>query len=89
MLSQVSGEFASMFTFIMVGVAILLGVVLTAITLVAFCKVCMKAGYSWAWGLLVIVPFGNLIVPLFLAFTDWPVHRELRHLRQHCGGTSA
>jgi hypothetical protein len=40
-----------------------------------------KAGYSWAWGLLTLVPIANIILPFALAFGDWPVNRELRRLK--------
>ena len=37
-----------------------------------------KAGYSGALGLLMIVPIVNFILLLYLAFSDWPIHRDLR-----------
>ena len=47
-----------------------------------YCMVFHKAGYSWAWGLLAIVPIANIIIPFVLALGDWPVRRELRLLKQ-------
>ncbi len=44
------------------------------------CKVFTKAGYSWAFGLLVLVPFGQLIVLLILAFGQWPIHQQMQIL---------
>jgi len=84
---QVSSELGPIFVFILGALAILLVAVVLVITLVAYCKISAKTGYSWAWGLLILVPFGSIILPLFLAFADWPVHKELRQLRQRCGGT--
>jgi len=84
---QVSANVASVFMLLLLAFLTLLGLAATALTVLAFCKMAAKAGYSWALGLLTIVPLGNVILPLYLAFADWPVHRELRQLRQRCGGT--
>jgi uncharacterized membrane protein YhaH (DUF805 family) len=56
--------------------------VVTVIKVLIFCKVFSKAGYSWALGLLMLVPIANIIMAFFLAFADWPVCRELRKLKQ-------
>jgi hypothetical protein len=45
------------------------------------CVIFHKAGYSWAWGLLTLVPIANIIIPFMLALGDWPVNRELRRLK--------
>jgi len=52
-----------------------------AIKLLIFCKIFSKAGYSWALGLLILVPFVNIIAAFFLAFADWPIRKELRSLK--------
>ena len=57
----------------------LLGV---AITVLVYCRIFSKAGYSWALGLLMLVPIANIIMPFILAFGDWPIYKELRQLRQ-------
>ena len=54
----------------------------TAIQVVSFCRIFSKAGYSWAFGLLLLIPMAQIIVPLVLAFLDWPVCRELRTLKK-------
>ena len=61
---------------------ILFALILTVIQILAFCKIFSKAGYSWALGLLILVPIANIIMFLFLAFADWPVQRELRSYRR-------
>jgi hypothetical protein len=53
-----------------------------AIKLLIFCKIFSKAGYSWALGLLMMVPIANIIMAFFLAFADWPVRKELRKLKK-------
>ena len=54
----------------------------TAIKVFSFCRIFSKAGYSWAFGLLMLLPMSELIIPLILAFMDWPVCKELRLLKQ-------
>ena len=56
---------------------------LTSILMViAYCKICSKTGHHWALGLLILVPVANVVLPLILAFTDWPIQKELRQLKQ-------
>jgi hypothetical protein len=61
---------------------ILFALIITVIQIVAFCKIFSKAGFSWALGLLMLVPIANIIMFFFLAFADWPVQRELRSYKQ-------
>ena len=62
--------------------SILVALIVTAIKILIYCKVFSKAGYSWALGLLMLVPIANIIMPFVLAFGDWPIQKELRSLRQ-------
>jgi hypothetical protein len=66
--------------------AVFIVLIVTVITILAFCKIFSKAGYCWAFGLLALVPFGNLIMILILAFADWPICRELRSLKPQTPG---
>jgi len=75
---DVAPVFAVVFSLVMVFVCLLF----FALTIVIWCKIFSKAGYSWALGLLMLVPIANLVMMLVLAFSDWPVHRELRSLKQ-------
>ena len=43
---------------------------------IAFCKICSKAGFSGALGLLMLVPIANIILPLYLAFAEWPALKD-------------
>ena len=47
-----------------------------------FYKIFSKAGYSGILGLTLIVPLVNIIMLLFLAFSEWPVLKELKALKQ-------
>ncbi len=56
--------------------------VLTAIKVFSFCRIFSKTGYSWAFGLLMLLPFSEVVIPLILALIDWPVCKELRLFKQ-------
>jgi len=51
------------------------------ISVLIYCKIFSKAGYHWAMGLIALVPLGNLILLLILAFGQWPIQRELEAMR--------
>ena len=57
-------------------IEILVMLFISAFTLIlpviAFWKICSKAGFPGALGLLMIIPIANIILPLYLAFTEWP-----------------
>ena len=69
------------FFLIVVLIIAFFAILTTILFVLAYCKVFKKAGYSWAWGLLWLVPFGNVILLLVLAFSDWPVLKEIRKLK--------
>ena len=54
---------------------ILVGTALNILYVIAFCKIFSKAGYNWALGLLMLVPFANVIIPLYLGFAKWPIEK--------------
>ena len=66
----------------LIGILILALLVVVPLKLLISCVVFHKTGYSWALGLLMIVPIANLLMILLLAFGDWPVRRELRQFKQ-------
>jgi uncharacterized membrane protein YhaH (DUF805 family) len=59
-----------------------IAMVILAVKLLICCKIFANAGYSWALGLLMLIPIVNIIMIFYLAFADWPVNRELRELKQ-------
>lgn len=62
-----------MYLFIILGVAALLAI--------AGWRIFAKAGFSGWLGLLMVLPGANLLMLLILAFGEWPIHGELRQLR--------
>jgi len=77
---------APVFTVLLTMFVVLVSLIAIAIKVLIFCKIFGKAGYSWALGLLMLVPIANIIMAFFLAFADWPVRKELRRLKQQQEG---
>jgi uncharacterized membrane protein YhaH (DUF805 family) len=75
---QVEPVFAIIIAFLIAFIVL----VIVAIKLLICCKIFSNAGYSWALGLLILIPIVNIIMAFYLAFADWPVNKELRLLRQ-------
>jgi hypothetical protein len=75
-------DVAPVFSMMLVMFMIFMGLFMTIVTAIVYCMIFSKAGYCWALGLLVLVPIANIIMPLILAFGDWPVRKELRLLKQ-------
>lgn len=79
---QVQTDVAPVFGAIFIIFMTLLALIIAVIQIVAFCKIFSKAGYSWALGLLMLVPIANIIIIFYLAFAEWPIQRELRSYKQ-------
>ncbi len=56
--------------------------IITVIKVFSFCRIFSKAGYSWAFGLLMLLPLAEIVIPLVLALIEWPVCKELRLFKQ-------
>jgi heme/copper-type cytochrome/quinol oxidase subunit 2 len=67
-------------------VVVIIALLMTILFVWSFCRIFKKAGYSWAWGLLQLVPIGNIVALLMLAFGDWPILKEMRQLKGSAGG---
>ena len=60
----------------------LIVLIISVVQIFVFCKIFSKTGFSWALGLLMLVPIANIIMLFVLAFAEWPIERELRSYRQ-------
>ncbi len=76
--SSPDAAFALIFTLLIAFIAL----IAVAIKVLVFCKISSKAGFSWALGLLMLVPIANIVFVFYLAFADWPIRKELRELKQ-------
>lgn len=66
---------------IVILIIMLFGLLMLALQIFCWWKIFNKIGSSGALSLLLLVPFGKLIVLLIAAFGKWPVLDELRALR--------
>jgi hypothetical protein len=64
---------------VFIGVCVL---ALIALTVFVWFRILGKTGYSPWLAFLILVPLGNLVLPLVLAFSEWPISRELANLRK-------
>ncbi len=44
-------------------------------------RICAKTGNSGALAIGLVVPLVNILIWLYLAFSEWPIEQELQHLR--------
>ncbi len=75
---SVTQHSAPVFGIIFFLIMMLFALLTSILMVVAYCKICSRTGHSWALGLLMLVPVANVVLPLILAFTDWPIQKELR-----------
>ena len=71
----------------MSGMFALIGLCIVLVAAFIYFMIVKKTGYNPWLSLLMFVPVANFIVLLILAFSEWPIERELKMLRaQHGGG---
>lgn len=61
---------------------LLIVLMMALIGLVPFFQIFRKAGYPGLLAVLMLIPLVNVIMLFFLGFSDWPVLKQLRNLRQ-------
>ena len=61
-------------------VILFMGVIIGVFVVLPFWKIFSKAGFSGWWSLSQFVPILNIIALFYLAFAEWPIHREFRRL---------
>jgi hypothetical protein len=65
------------------GVVFLIYAVIIALFIIVYWKIASKAGYPGWYALGFLVPCLNLVLIIMFAFTEWPIERELRMLRNN------
>lgn len=58
------------------GLILFVGLSIALVGVLPFWFICKKAGFSPWLSLIMIVPFGALILPIMLAVMDWPSVRK-------------
>ncbi len=72
-------------TFLLIWMVVAVGM-LVLVGTVAW-KITARTGYPGPLGLLYFVPIANIVFLLVLAFSEWPVQRELKTLKEATRGT--
>ncbi len=62
-------------------IAVIAGIVIWLVFIIAYIKIITKAGYSGWWVLILLVPIANIVMLLIFAYKEWPIQRELAELR--------
>ena len=66
-----------------IGFTELIIIVIIGITVILpYWKIFSKAGFSGLLSLTLIVPIVNVVMLFYLAFAEWPIHRELNRVKQ-------
>jgi hypothetical protein len=63
------------------GLAELVIIVVAGLCVWAYWRIFTKAGYPGAMSIMMLIPLLNVIMLFFLAFSEWPVLKELKCLR--------
>ena len=62
-------------------IEIMIVLITPLVIVVPFWKIFSKAGFPAWLSILMLVPLANLLLLFFLAFAEWPVHREVNLLK--------
>jgi hypothetical protein len=57
-------------------------VVLSLFVILPFWKIFSKAGFSGLMSIAMLIPLLNFVMLLFLAYSEWPILKELKALKQ-------
>ncbi len=60
---------------------IVMCLIMGIVAVVAFWRICAKAGFPGWYGVAVVIPMVNVLFVLFLAFAEWPLERKLSESR--------
>ena len=61
-------------------------VVLSLFVILPFWKIFSKAGFSGLMSIAMLIPLLNFVMLLFLAYSEWPILKELKALKQKTQG---
>jgi uncharacterized membrane protein len=70
----------------MSGIFLIIGLISIALTVLIYYFIFKRTGMNPWLSLLMLVPIANLVMLLILAFSEWPIEREVKMLRAQLGG---
>jgi len=59
-----------------VAFVVIFSLLITILMIVAYWKICEKAGFPGPLALLTLVPIANFILVLYIAFAEWPALKQ-------------
>ncbi len=68
------------------GVIAIVALVSVVFTVLIYFMIFKRTGMNPWLSLLMLVPLANFVMLIILAFTEWPIQRELNALRAQAGG---
>jgi hypothetical protein len=71
------------------GLFAIIGLVTVVFTILVYFFIFKRTGMNPWLSLLMLVPIANFVMLIILAFTEWPVQRENRMLREQLAGAGA
>jgi hypothetical protein len=69
------------------GVIAVFAVCMAAVMIIPYWKIYSKTGQAGAMALLQLVPLVNIVMLYVLAFSEWPIEREMRTAKEAQGRT--
>jgi len=70
----------------MSGVFLIFGLIMVALTILIYYFIVKRTGMNPWLSLLMLVPIANFVLLLILAFSEWPIEREVKALRAQLAG---
>jgi hypothetical protein len=64
-------------------IVVVTGVCMAAVMIIPYWKIYTKTGQPGAMALLQLIPLVNIIMLYVLAFSEWPLEREIRSAKQN------
>ena len=76
------------FTLCIIIIEAIFGISALVTTIIFYWRIVAKMGFPGALSLLNLIPLANIALLGYLAFADWPIHKELRNLKTKHGESS-
>ena len=68
--------------FLIIGMIAMFAVGMSIVMIIPYWKIYSKTGQAGAMALLQLIPLVNIVMLYVLAFSEWPIEREMRTARE-------
>ena len=72
--------------FAVLAIIAVFGIGMAAVMVIPYWKIYTKTGQAGAMALLQLIPLVNIVMLYVLAFSEWPIEREMRAAKEARGG---